>query len=292
IEHNGVTLNSAPREFVDIEKILQEQDRAGVNVIALSPWSSLFNYDQPVQDARKNCHAYNLAIANGVRDYPARLAGLGCVPLQDARAAADETRALITDLNLRGVEIGSNVNGTYLGDEKFFPFWETVAELDAFVFIHPVPGLGGALMKEYELGNLYGNPAETGLTTASLIFNGVLERFPNLKILLAHGGGALPYLIGRFDHGWNARPAAKKSRIPRAPSTYLKQFFFDTILFSADALRYLVQLVGAEHVVVGTDYPFDMGYENPRAIVDALGLSRAESEMILHQNAARLLKIN
>jgi aminocarboxymuconate-semialdehyde decarboxylase len=291
VEHGGGTIGSALREFVDIQKILAEQDRAGVDIVALSPWSSLFNYDQTVEDCKRNCRLQNEAIANCVRDHPTRLAGLSCLPLQDARIAADEARYIVRDLRLHGVEIGTNVNGVYLGDERLLPFWEVVAELDTFVFLHPVPGVGGAMMKEYELGNLYGNPAETGLTAASLIFGGVLERFPNLKILLAHGGGVLPYLSGRFDQGWHARLAAKKSCITQAPSTYLKRFYFDTIVFAADALRYLIQLVGADHVVIGSDYPFDMGYEKPRAPVERLGLPPAQANAILAENAKRLLKI-
>ncbi len=292
VEHGDARLSSAPREFVNIEKILQEQERAGVDLVALSPWSSLFNYDLPVDEAQRNCRLYSQAIATCARDHPTRLAGFGCIPLQDPRLAADEARYIVRDLGLHGIEIGTNVNGAYLGDEKFLPFWEMIAELDPLVFIHPVPGVGGTAMKQFELGNLYGNPAETGLTAASLIFGGVLERFPNLKILLAHGGGVIPYIVGRLDQGWHARPAAKKSIITRAPSTYLKQFYFDTIVFAADALHYLVQLVGADHVVIGTDYPFDMGYERPRELIESLELPNEQVEKIFGTNAARLLNIN
>lgn len=289
IEHSGTNLSSAPREFVNIEKILQEQDKAGVDIVALSPWSSLFNYDQPVDDTKRSCRLQNEAIADCVRAHPTRLAGYGCVPLQEAQVAAEEARTIVRDLKLHGIEIGTNVLGAYLGDEKFLPFWEAIAELDTLVFIHPVPGVGGPLMKQFELWNLYGNPSETGLTAASLIFGGVLERFPKLKILLAHGGGVIPYIIGRLDHGWQHRPAAKKSIITRAPSTYLRQFYFDTIVFAADALRYLVQLVGADHVVIGTDYPFDMGYDRPRELVESLELPSDQAEKIFGANAKRLL---
>lgn len=291
VEHTGVTISSAPREFTDIGKILEEQVAACVDIVALSPWSSLFNYDQPIEDAVRNCRLQSEAIADCVRDHPTRLAGLGCVPLQDARAAAQQTRYIVQDLHLQGIEIGTNVNGIYLGDERLLPFWETIAELDTFVFVHPVPGIGGPLMREYELWNFYGNPTETGLTTASMIFSGLFDRLPNLKILLAHGGGTLPYLIGRFDHGWRTRPVAKKSRITRAPSTYLKQFYFDTIVFESKALRYLIQLVGSDRIVIGTDYPFDMGYMKPRELVDGLGLASDDTELIFSQNAAQLLKM-
>lgn len=290
VEHGNTKVNSAPREFVDIERIIAEQDRAGVDVVALSPWTPLLNYDQPVDVAFKSCELQNNAIAQVARAFPTRIAGLGCVPLQDAPLASRVASHLVRDLGLCGIEIGTNINGAYPGDERFLPFWEAVAELDTLVFIHPVSGVGGPMMREYELWNLYGNPAETGLAAASLIFAGVLERFPSLKILLAHGGGVLPYIIGRFDRGWEVRPAARKSRLSRPPSTYLKQFYFDTITHSADALRYLVQVVGAEHVVVGSDYPFDMGYEQPRTLVNELDLPNEQSEMILSKTALQLLK--
>ncbi|MDE3090384.1 MAG: amidohydrolase, partial [Chloroflexota bacterium] len=157
-------------------------------------------------------------------------------------------------------------------------------------FVHPVEGIGGAMMRQYYLWNLYGNPSETGLTAASLILSGTLERFPSLKICLAHGGGTLPYIIGRLDRGFQMRPEAK-AKIARPPSTYLRQFYFDTITHSAEALRYLIQLVGAEQVLLGSDYPFDMGDERPRDRVDALDLPAAQANAILGENAARLLRI-
>ncbi len=292
IEHGGTVLSSAPRDISDLERILAEQTIAQVDVVALSPWSSLFNYALDAEECLRACRLQNESIARRAREHAGHLVGLGSVPLQDANLAAEEAEHIVRDLGLRGIEIGSNINGKYLGDESLLTFWEAVADLDAFVFIHPVPGIGGPLMRQYELGNLFGNPSETGLTAASLIFNGVLERFPSLKICLAHGGGTLPYIIGRFDRGWQVRPAAKNAKITRPPSAYLKQFYFDTITFSADALRYLIEVVGVDHILLGTDYPFDMGYERPRELVDALGLPKEQAELIFGQTAARLLKIN
>ncbi|HEY6043184.1 MAG TPA: amidohydrolase family protein [Anaerolineae bacterium] len=291
VEHKTTKTNSAPREFVDIQRIIEEQDAAGVDVVALSPWTPLLNYELTLDEGQRSCELQNDALAQVVQAFPNRIAGLGCVPLQDAHVAARAAAHLVRDLGLHGIEIGTNVNGAYPGDEQFLPFWQVVSELDTLVFIHPVSGIGGPLMREYEFWNLYGNPAETGLAAASLIFGGVLERFSNLKILLAHGGGVLPYIIGRFDRGWQMRPSARKSQITRAPGTFLKQFYFDTITHSADALRYLIQVVGAEHVVIGSDYPFDMGYDKPRALVNDLGLTREQSEMIFSGTAARLLKL-
>ena len=291
VEHGGKVAGSAPREFVDIERILAEQQAAAVDLVVLSPWTSLLNYDLSAEECRRTCRLQNDALARRVRDHPRHVAGMGIVPLPDPHLAAQEAEYIVRDLGLPAIEVGTNVNGTYLGDEKLLPFWERVAALDIFVFVHPVSGIGGPMMRQYELWNLFGNPSETGLTTASLIFGGVLERFPSLKICMAHGGGVLPYIIGRLDRGYQVRPAAKESKITRPPSTYLRQLYFDTITHSAEALRYLVQVVGADHVLLGSDYPFDMGYERPRDLVDRLGLSADQSNAILGATAAQLLKI-
>lgn len=291
VEHNGKVVGSAPRDFVNIEKILDEQRAAAVDVLALSPWSSLFNYDFAVDEGQRSCRIQNDAIAQLVRDHPRVLVGMGTVPLQDVSLAIKEAEYIARDLGLCGIEIGTNINGVYLGDDKLVPFWEAIAALDLFVFVHPVSGIGGPLMRQYELGNLFGNPSETGLATASLILGGILERFPSLKICMAHGGGTLPYIIGRLDRGFQVRPAAKESKITRLPSTYLRQLYFDTITHSAEALRYLIQVVGADHVLLGSDYPFDMGYDRPRDLVDSLGLPFDQADAILGATAAQLLKI-
>ncbi|MBI5879143.1 MAG: amidohydrolase [Chloroflexi bacterium] len=291
VDHGGVVIGAATREFVHIDRILAEQRPAGVDVIALSPWTSLFNYERSTDDALRSGRLQNEAIARYVRDYPQQVAGYGTVPLQYPALAAREAAHVVKQLGLNGIEIGTNVNGVYLGDEKLLPFWEAVAALDTFVFVHPVPGVGGPLMRQYDLGNLYGNPAENGLTTASLIFGGVLERFPSLKICIAHGGGVLPYIIGRLDQGYRAR-ARSKTIITRLPSEYLRMLYFDTITHSAEALRYLIAVVGADHVLLGSDYPFDMGYERPAELVNSLNLPPAEAQAILGASAARLLKFS
>lgn len=290
VDHGGKVIGSAPREFVDIARVVEEQQAAGVDTLVLSPWTSLLNYDFAPQDGLRACRLQNEPLARYVRDYPKQVAGLGIVPLQDATLAAQEAEHVVKDLGLHGIEIGSHVNGAYLGDESLLPFWEAVAALDTFVFVHPLPGIGGPLMKQFDLGNSFGNPSETGLTTASMIYGGVLERFPSLKICMAHGGGVMPYIIGRLDQGYQAR-VGTKSPIPRPPSAYFRQLYFDTITHSAEALGYLIRVAGADHVLVGSDYPFDMGYPRPREIVDGLDISAAEKEMILGATATRLLKI-
>jgi aminocarboxymuconate-semialdehyde decarboxylase len=289
VEFGGKRLSSARREFVDIEAILAEQDKAGVDVVVLTPWSSLFRYDADVETSLQINRLQNDALARLVAEHGPRVVALGSVPLQDSHAAVTELNRVITELGLPGVEIGTNVNGVYLGDPQFRPFWAAVEELDAVVEIHPVPGIGGPTNKEYYLWNAYGNPAETALTTAHMILSGLWEEHPNLKICLFHGGGHLPYQIGRLDRAYAMRPEARQ-RISAPPSTYLKKFYFDTITHSGPALAYLIDLVGVEQVMMGSDYPFDMGYERPAELVEQLpGLSAADKQAILGGNAQRLL---
>ncbi len=291
IELGGNIISAALHESVDIEQILAAQEAATVDAVALSPWPTLLNYEMPAADGQRACRLYNEGIARLARDHPSRIAGMGIVPMQDPPLAAQEGEHAVRKLGLRAIELGTNVNGAYLGDEKMLPFWEAMAALDVLILVHPVPGVGGPLMRQYELGNLFGNPAETGLTTASLIFGGVLERFPSLNICMAHGGGVLPYIIGRLDHGYEMRVKGK-TIITRPPSTYLRQLYFDTITHSAEALRYLITLAGADHVLLGSDYPFDMGNDRPVELVRRLALPGADSEAILGGNAARLLNWN
>lgn len=161
--------------------------------------------------------------------------------------------------------------------------------MGAFIEIHPVSGLGGPTTKEYYLWNAYANPAETALTAAHMILSGLLEEHPNLKICLFHGGGHLPYQIGRLDRAYEMRPEARQ-KISAPPSTYLKKFYFDTITHSGPALSYLIDLVGVEQVMLGSDYPFDMGDERPTVLIEQLpGLSQADKQAILGGNARRVL---
>ncbi|HSF80517.1 MAG TPA: amidohydrolase family protein [Anaerolineales bacterium] len=289
VEFGGRRLSSALREFVKIEAILAEQDEAGVDVLLLTPWSSLFRYDAILDESIEANRIQNDALGRLVASHATRVRALGTVPLQDSQAAIAELKRSMLELGLAGVEIGTNVNGVYLGDPQFRPFWAAAEQLGALVQIHPVRGIGGAIGREYYLWNAYANPAETALTAAHMILSGLLEEHPNLKICLLHGGGHLPYQIGRLDRAYQMRSEARQ-RISAPPSTYLKKFYFDTITHSAQALSYLVNLVGVSQVMLGSDYPFDMGYERPAEIVHQLpGLDQADRQAILGGNAQRLL---
>ena len=209
------------------------------------------------------------------------------IPLQDVALAIKELERLMKS-GLKGVEIGAHVNGMYPGDVSFRPFWEACESLGAFVFIHPVEGGGRAELRDYYMWNVIGNPMDTTIAAGHLILSGVMDAFPRLKILLAHGGGALPYLHGRLDRGFKQRPEINKV-ISKPPTEYLKQFYFDTITHDPVVLKSLVDLVGADHVLLGSDYPFDMGNENPVDLVRSANLGTENEKMILGDNARQLL---
>jgi len=287
VEYGPKRIGSATREFVQIEKILDEMTKSGVDAVLLCPWVSLVRYEATPEESLAACQVQNDALSSLVKKYSKRIVALGMIPLQDVPLAIKELERLMKS-GLKGVEIGTHVNGVYPGDARFRPFWEACESLDAFVFIHPVEGGGRAELRDYYMWNVIGNPLETTVATGHLILSGVMDAYPRLKILLAHGGGALPYLHGRLDRGFKRRPEINKV-ISRAPTEYLKQFYFDTITHDSVVLCELVNLVGADHVLLGSDYPFDMGNENPVDLVRAANLGTENEEKILGENAKQLL---
>lgn len=289
-EFEGKPLTSMWRDVMNIERLLEENAAAGVDHVVLTPWSSLFGYELELDKALRINQLQNDALAQIQRNHPERVTSLGMIPMQEIDAALAELERVITQLGLKGIEIGSNVNGVYLGDERFRPIWAAAQELGAVIEIHPVPGVGNKTNGQYYLWNAWANPAETAYTAAHMILAGVLQDFPDLKVVLFHGGGHLPYQIGRLDRAYEVRSEVQQ-RISEPPSSYLKKFYFDTITHSVDALHYLLNLVGADQVMVGSDYPFDMGVEQPADIVHALKLDHAAQEKILFGNATRLFAL-
>ena len=264
----GREIRAATREFVDLERILEEQDRAGVDVVVLCPWVNLCG----IETARQN-----EALAEMVDD---RVAALGTVDLE----RPDELRALMADGRLSGVEVPASVSGSYLGDARFGEFWAAAEETGALVFVHPTTrGFSDPVFDQHYLWNTVGNPVETTITAAHLVLSGVLDDHPRLRILLAHGGGAIPALRGRLAHEQTFHPPG------RDVTAALRRFFFDTVVHDVEVLRALVEFAGADRVVCGSDYPFDMGSEHPAEIVRALGLPAEDETAILAGNALRLL---
>jgi aminocarboxymuconate-semialdehyde decarboxylase len=207
--------------------------------------------------------------------------------------ATKELERCVKKLGLRGLEIGTNVNGIDLADKRLGldRFFAKAQELDVVLFMHPMGFTHADRMTEHYFNNIIGNPLESTLAVGHLIFGGVLDRFPKLKFCVAHGGGYLAHYHARMDHGWKARPDARTA-MKKKPSSYLKKFYFDTITFDAGLLENLIERVGAKQVMLGSDYPYDMGDEDPVGFVNSLrGIDEADRKRILGGNAARLLKI-
>lgn len=278
----------------DIATRLKDMDRMGIDVQAVSPAPAQYYYYADPVFGLELARGINERIAEIVATHPGRFVGLGTVPLQDAKLATRELERCVKKLGLRGVEIGTNVNGIDLADKRLGldRFFAKAQELDVVLFMHPMGFTHADRMTEHYFNNIIGNPLESTLAVSHLIFGGVLDRHPKLKFCVAHGGGYLAHYPARMDHGWKARPDAR-TVLKKKPSSYLKKFFFDTITFDAGLLENLIERVGAKQVLLGSDYPYDMGDEDPVGLVNRLqGVGEVDRARILGGNAARLLKIS
>ena len=278
----------------DIELRLKEMDRMGIDIQAVSPSPNQTYYWTEAGLGAELARIVNDRIAEIVGKWPDRFVGMGTVPLQNAGLAVQELERCVKRLGMRGIEINGNVNGFELTDpllglEKVFAKAE---ELGTLIFMHPTGFTHGQRLLDHYFNNVIGNPLETTVAASHLIFDGVLERHPRLKIVLPHGGGYLAHYWARMDHAWRARPDCR-TVIKKKPSSYLEKFYFDTIVFDRGMLAHLVERFGADHVLLGTDYPYDMGVENPVEFIGGTPrLSVADKNRIMGGNAARLLKIN
>lgn len=291
VEMGGKEIRSAVREFVRIDRILEEEARVGIDRVVLSPWVMLLPYEMEVEEALRACRIQNDALASAAELHPGRVNGLAAVPLQDPEAAARELEKAVALPGMVGVEVAASVRGEYLGDDRFLPFWEAAEELQALVFVHPTArGFDLPVFRRHYLWNTVANPMETAVTAAHMVMAGILERHPRLRVLLAHGGGALLAVRGRLRHAHTFQPEAR-SRLKESPDASLRRFLYDTVTHDPDVLRELVAYAGADHVLLGSDHPFDMGSDRPVQEVRDLGLSPADEEAILSGNAARLLGI-
>jgi aminocarboxymuconate-semialdehyde decarboxylase len=292
LTRDGKTLlTQLKAEFTDLALRLSIMDQQGIDMQVLSPAGSYLFYWLPAEESLEFASWLNEQFADAVAKHPRRLVALGSVPMQDGVKAAQELEHAMTKLGLRGVEVASNINGRYLDDPGFNPFWEAAQALDALIFVHPNQVVGADRMKDYNLANLIGNPTDTSLAFAKLIFGGVLERFPRLKFLLAHAGGFLPYTWGRLDRGFRIQDSAA-AKLTKPPSEYVKLLHFDTITHSSMALEYLVANFGAEKVLLGSDYPYDMGDPEPVQSLHGSKIANPQRELISSANARRLLCID
>jgi len=232
-------------------------DEMGVDMQLICPSPPQIYYNLPLDIGVQAAHALNDGIAEYVGKHKDRLIALGGVPMQDGDEAAKELERCKNQLGFKGVEILTNVNGKELSDPAFAPFWKKAEELDALVLIHPTGFTQPQRFARFYFNNVIGNPLDTTMALHYLIFDGVLERHPKLKILAVHGGGYLGAYSGRIDHAWGARSDSNVG-LPKPPTTYLKRVYVDTVVFTPLQLKALVELFGADHVIMGTDYPFDM----------------------------------
>jgi aminocarboxymuconate-semialdehyde decarboxylase len=237
-------------------------DEMGVDMQLISPAPPQIHYELPVDVGITAARALNDGIAEYVAQHKDRLAALGGVPMQDGNEAANELERAVRQLGFKGVEVLTNVNGKELSDPEFDPFWKKAEELGALVMIHPTGFTQPQRLGRFYFNNVIGNPLDTAVALHYLIFDGVLERHPKLKILAVHGGGYLGAYSGRIDHAWGARSDAHGG-LPKPPTEYLKRIYFDTVVFTPLQLEALVKTFGADHVVMGTDYPFDMLEHDP-----------------------------
>jgi aminocarboxymuconate-semialdehyde decarboxylase len=289
LEVAGNIYRHFPRGGWDLERRLEEMAAAKVDVQVLSVCPQTFVYGQPAAVAAAFARIQNEQLARLAKARPDRFLAIATLPMQAPGQAADELRHAVRVLGLRGAQIGSNIAGKNLDDPELEPVWAAAAELGAFILLHPINVAGADRLASYYLTNLIGNPLDTTIAAASLVFGGVLERHPTLKICLAHGGGFVPYQAGRFVHGWHVR-AEPKSKLAKPPTESLKRFYFDTIVHSKEALAFLVGNAGAERVLLGSDYPFDMGMPEGVSQVRSLSVPAAEQSAILGGWARALLE--
>jgi aminocarboxymuconate-semialdehyde decarboxylase len=272
----------------NIDERLGEMDRFGVDVQAVSPAPPQMYYAVEPDLGRQAARMVNDGIAAAVARHPDRFVGMGTVPLQAPELAILEMKRCVKELGLRGIEISSHVAGRELGERQFEPFFAAAEEMGVLLFMHPLGFTHGQRLSNHYFNNLIGNPLESAIAVGHLIFEGVLDRHPGLKLCVAHGGGYLPTYCGRMDHAWRARPDCRE-HISKAPSQCLRQLYFDTLVFDRNHLRYLVETYGADHLLLGTDYPFDMSEPDPVGF--HAEVAAGDREKILGGNAARLLKL-
>lgn len=276
--------------YWDLDRRVRAMDKAGVRLHALSLTVPMTHWARG-ESARRAAREVNDAMAAAHRAYPERFVGCATLPMQEPALAREELERAAGLKGIRAVYMGTNVNGRELSDPEFQPLFERCQALRLPVLLHPLTVIGHQRLQPFYLNNFLGNPFDTAIAAAHLVFGGVLDRFPKLQVCLPHAGGALPYLYGRLNHGQGVRPETRG--VARKPfKAYLRRFTYDTISHSPEILRYLVATVGADRVMLGSDYCFDMGYKRPRDIITKHArLAKADQARVLGSNALRFLGI-
>lgn len=289
VAHNQqYMLPQASARMASPERRLADMQAMGIDVQVISPSPSQYHNWAPAELAEQLVQLQNEGIAELCAQQPAQFMGLGTVSLQHPFLAVTQLEQAVKRYGLKGVQVSTSIQGRELADPAFDRFWARAESLGCVVFIHPFGTTLGTRLDKYYLSNLVGQPLETTIALSMLIFGGVLDRYPKLKLLAAHGGGYLPYYMGRSNHGYQVRPEA--GTCLRPPGEYLRQIWFDSLVYQPEALRTLIASVGTSQIVVGSDYPFDMGAYDIHHMLDGLSeLSDEQRADILAGNAMRLL---
>ena len=290
-EYNKAHFGSLEPKLVDPKLRLADMDRMGIDIQALSVAPPQYYYWADPELAERLARMQNEHLAELVEGHPDRFVGLATVPLQDVAASVRELDYCVGQLGFRGAEICTNVNGLDLDDPRFRPFFAKAQELDVVVVLHPHGYTQGERLMDYYLSNVIGNPLDSAVALTRIIFGGVLEELPNLKLCVVHGGGYLPFYSSRMDHAYHKRPEGRH-HITRPPSSYLSQVYVDSVVYDAPHLKFLIEQMGADHVLLGTDYPYDMGHYDPLGQLDSVPrLSDEQRHNVRSATAAKLLKL-
>jgi aminocarboxymuconate-semialdehyde decarboxylase len=284
----GELFREVTDQLYDVDRRLADMDAANVDRQVLSTVPVMFSYWAAPRRTRELARYLNDHLAEVATQHPDRFSALGTVPLNDPDLAVEELERCVLDCGMAGVEIGTNVAGVDLDDPRLFPIFARAAELGAIVFVHPWQVVAGERLAKYYFPYTVAMPAETAFAIGALIFGGILERLPTLKLVFAHGGGSVPLIIGRMEQGWRVWPSARE-HLSEPPSEQLRRCHFDSILWDPASLELLVGRVGAERVLLGSDYPFLMGEERPGELIEGLALGEDAKAGILGDNAMRLL---
>jgi aminocarboxymuconate-semialdehyde decarboxylase len=274
--------------MIDLKQRIADMDQQGIAVQAISLTAPMTNWGN-AEFAHKLARAWNDEASAAHQTYPSRLVSLLTLPMLYPDHAIDELNRAGKLPGMRGVYMATNINNKDLDDPMFEPIWDRIEGLDLPVFLHPVETVGGERLHPFHFSNLLGTPFDTAIAACHLIFGGVLDRHPKLRICLSHGGGALPIVIGRVDHGWQVHPEIRHTAQPA--STYLQRFTYDTLVHSKPIMEFVIKEVGAERVMIGSDYCYSMGYDRPVEFLEQIDITAAQRKMILGGTAAKLLKL-
>ncbi len=266
-----------------------EMQQTGVDMQVLSTIPVLFNYWAKPTDGLETSRFFNDHICDTVVKNPTKFIGIGTIPLQDVDFAIAEMERCVSELKMPGLEIGSNINGKNLGDSSLFPFYKRAEELGCALFVHPWEMMGEQQMQQYWLPWLVGMPAETSRAICSMIFGGVFEKFPKLRVAFAHGGGSFPLTIGRIEHGFNVRPDLVAVDNAINPRNYIGKFWIDSLVHDTHAMKYIIDVMGEDSICLGSDYPFPLGEHHPGLLIEQLEISKVLKEKLLYKNAMNWL---